>query len=55
MHKQLVFTNTSDMRHEKVDLKVIVVAIPKEGWARMAAYDTDFLEFESFDFIDHIL
>ncbi len=31
-----------DARHEKTDLKVF--------W-----YDTDFLEFESFDFIDHIL
>ncbi len=41
-----------DVRHEKTDLKVFVVVIPKEGpfW-----YDTDFLEFESFDFIDHIL
>ncbi len=26
-----------DARHEKTDLKVFVVVIPKEGWARMAA------------------
>ena len=31
-----------DMPHKKTDLKVF--------W-----YDTDFLKFESFDFIDHIL
>ncbi len=31
-----------DTRHKKTDLKVFVV-------------NTDFLEFESFDFIDHIL
>ncbi len=56
-------------RHKKTDLKVFVVVIPKErwarplpkeGWARAAApipflYDTNFLEFESFGFIDHIL
>ncbi len=46
-----------DTRHEKTDLKVFVVVIPKEGWPRPSFfwYDTDFLEFESFDFIDHIL
>ncbi len=32
--------------HEKTDL------IPKEGWAH---WHTNFLEFESSDFIDHIL
>ncbi len=48
----------NEVRHEKTDLKVFVVVIPKEGWARVAMpilHDTDFLEFESFDFIDHIL
>ena len=25
-----------DARHEKTDLKVFVLVIPKEGWARMA-------------------
>ncbi len=50
-----------DAHHAKTDLKVFVVVISKGGWARVAApivlliYDTDFLEFESFDFIDHIL
>ena len=34
--------DTHDAHHEKTDLKVFVVVIPKEG-------------FESFDFIDHIL
>ncbi len=38
------------MRHEKTDLKVFVVVIPKEGW-----YDTDFSEFDSADIIDYIL
>ncbi len=28
---------TYDARHEKIDLKIFVVVIPKEGWARMAA------------------
>ena len=28
---------THDMRHEKTDLKVFVVVLPKEGWARVAA------------------
>ncbi len=51
---------TLELCHEKTDLKVLVIVIPKEGWTRMAAppffwYDTDVLEFESFDFIDHIL
>ncbi len=31
----LAFTN--DAHHEKTDLKVFVVVIPKEGWTRMAA------------------
>ncbi len=26
-----------DVHHEKTDLKVFVVVIPKEGWARVAA------------------
>ena len=35
-----------DVRHEKTDLKVFVVVIPKEGWARIFFwYDTDFLEY----------
>ena len=49
-----------DVCHKKTDLKVFVVVISKEGWARVAVpsffwYDTDFLEFVSFDFIYHIL
>ena len=28
----------NDVRHEKTDLKVFVVVIPKEGWARVAAH-----------------
>ncbi len=28
---------TGDMCHEKTDLKVFVVVIPKEGWVRVAA------------------
>ncbi len=27
-------SNPFDMRHEKTDVKVFVVVIPKEGWAR---------------------
>ena len=27
----------NDVRHEKTDLKVFVIIIPKEGWARVAA------------------
>ncbi len=27
---------TFEVRHEKTDLKVLVVVIPKVGWARMA-------------------
>ncbi len=30
---------TNDVCHEKTDLKVFVVVIPKEGWARVAAKD----------------
>ncbi len=44
----------NDVRHKKTDLKVFVVVIPKEGWARVAA-DTDFSELDSADFIDYIL
>ena len=45
-----------DARHEKTDLKVFVVVIPKKGWARMAwARMTDFSEFESADTIGYIL
>ncbi len=45
---------------EKTDLKVLVVVIPKEGWARATAsilllVSHRLLKFESFDFIDHIL
>ncbi len=29
--------NTFEVHHEKTDLKVFVVVIPKEGWARVAA------------------
>ena len=46
-----------DVRHEKTDLKVFVVVIPKEGCARMAFFwfDTDFSEFDSADITDYIL
>ena len=30
--------NIIDMCHEKTDLKVFVVVIPKEGWVRVAAH-----------------
>ncbi len=46
--KKPTHKSTYEVCHEKTDLKVFVVVIPKV-W-----YDTDFLEFESFDFIDHI-
>ncbi len=47
-------------RHEKTDLKVFVVVIPKVGWVRMAApillwYNTEISEFDSADIIDYIL
>ncbi len=29
--------NSSEAHHEKIDLKVVVIVIPKEGWAHMAA------------------
>ncbi len=29
--------NTNQVCHEKTDLKVFVVVIPKEGWVRVAA------------------
>ena len=38
-------------RHEKTDLKVFVIVIPKGGWAR----DTNLSEFDSADIIDYIL
>ena len=45
-----------DASHEKTDPKVFVVVIPKVGWRpSFFWYDTDFLEFEAFDFTDHIL
>ena len=28
---------TNDAHHEKTDLKIFVVVIPKEGWAHVAA------------------
>ncbi len=43
------------MLHEKIDLNVFVVVIPKEGWARMVWYDTDLSEFDSADIIEYIL
>ncbi len=52
----------NDARHEKTDLKVfvVVVVIPKEGWAQPPHpsffwYDTDFSEFDSADIIGYIL
>ena len=50
-----------EVRHEKTDVKVFVVVIyqKKDGSAWPCPsyfwYDTDFLEFESSDFIDNIL
>ncbi len=35
----LYLAMTNEVCHEKTDLKVFVVVIPKEGWARMAAHD----------------
>ena len=32
------FPGKYDVCHEKTDLKVFVVVIPKEGWARAAAF-----------------
>ncbi len=46
--------NKFDVLHEKIDLKVFVVVIPKEGWARFFWYDTDFSDFDSADIIDYI-
>ncbi len=37
----------NDAHHGKIDLKVFVVVIPKEGWVH-----TDFSEFYSADIID---
>ncbi len=34
---EMKLITTSDVCHERTDLKVFVVVIPKEGWARMAA------------------
>ena len=60
----LVRPQTLDVHHEKTDLKVFVVVIPKKGWARHGRawpcpsffwYDTDFSEFDSADIIDYIL
>ncbi len=50
----------NDAHHKKTDIKVFVVVIPKEGWARVAPpsffwYDTDFSEFDSADLINYIL
>ncbi len=49
--------HTDDTRHEKTDLKVFVVVIPKERWPRPSSfwYDTDFSEFNSDGIIDYIL
>ncbi len=33
----IYYSDTSDVCHGKTDLKVFVVVIPKEGWARMSA------------------
>ncbi len=32
----LLIVNLFEVCHEKTDLKVFVVVIPKEGWARVA-------------------
>ena len=52
----LFHIRTFDECHEKTDLKVFVVVIPKEGWVLGCAhpsfwYDTDFSEFDSADII----
>ena len=36
MMKNMVYS-IYDTRHEKIDLKVFVVVMPKKGWARVAA------------------
>ncbi len=43
--------------HEKTDLRVFVVVMPKEGWPRPSFfwYDTDFSEFDSAVIIGYIL
>ncbi len=47
------------MHHEKTDIKVVVIVIPKEGISvhgqSLFWYDTDFPEFDSADNIDYIL
>ncbi len=35
--KKATFSSTYDAFHEKTDLKILVVVIPKEGWARVPA------------------
>ncbi len=50
-----VWRHSFDVRHEKTDLKVFVVVIPKEGWAQPLWYDTHISEFDSADIIDYIL
>ncbi len=37
LHPACLLYPSCDARHEKTDLKVFVVVIPKEGWARVAA------------------
>ncbi len=32
-----IWSTPHDARHEKTDLKVFVLVIPKEGWARVTA------------------
>ncbi len=39
-----------DAGHEKIDLKVFVIVIPSFIW-----YEINCLDFDSFDFIDHVL
>ena len=36
LESELCLGSTLKMHHEKTDLKVFVVVIPKEGWARVA-------------------
>ena len=33
----IIITQKNDARHEKTDLKVFAIVIPKEGWTRVAA------------------
>ena len=44
-----------DEHHEKRDLKVFVLVIPKEGWHPSFGMTPTLTEFDSADIIDYIL